>query len=58
LRDADFPGFGERFAQQSICFAGALDRLQVVRFKIKGRDLGFVDEFLDLDRGGLQALLP
>ena len=51
MRDADFPGSGKRFAQQGVSFAGALIRFQIVRLlKIYGRDLGFVDEFLDFDR--------
>jgi hypothetical protein len=53
LRDADLPGFGERFAQQGVGFAGALVRFQIVRLlKIQGRDLGFIDELLDIDGGG------
>jgi len=53
LRDADLSGFGERFAQQCVGFSGAFVRLQIVRLlKIQGRDLGFIDELLDLDGGG------
>jgi hypothetical protein len=57
LRDADLPGFGERFAQLRVGFASALVRFEIVGlFKIEGRDLGFVNEFLDLDGGGISPV--